>query len=110
MNRSLHRIIQKAFKAVASYKLLIVSSTSTKSQEMDYVVQEKFNLDGFTFRYLYDTETDTDSELEDDPKNYCFIPLVCWYMLCLSAFIFILFFYLQIEPEIEELVLESPAF
>merc|ERR1719445_2985060 len=62
VNRSLHRIVRKAFKAIASYKLFVPSVTTT---DIDYEIHDKFDRvrtadDGL---FLYDTESE---QSEDD--------------------------------------------
>merc|ERR1711997_185716 len=76
VNRSLHRIVRRAFKAIASFKVF-VPSVATK--HIEYEIHHTFQcirpVDDTLF--LYDTDSDDSS---DDEQRYrgqnCHIPLM----------------------------------
>lgn len=66
INKSFKRIFEKAFNIIGQYKLFIPSD---KTIEIDYEIQENFDII-HEFRlsndYLYDTESDTDCDNDDN--------------------------------------------
>ena len=80
INRSLHRILNRAFSVIASYKLFIPSA---KTQEMDYDIPERFEQieppqNGMALPFLYDTDSDDSDEdlFGCRMRGNCDIPLV----------------------------------
>jgi len=92
INRSLHRVLQRAFKAIGGYKLFVPSGPT---MEMDHDIPSRFEevccpQNGMAF--LYDTDSeDTEEDLfESQSLGNCSIPLI--------------------EDEAEEVMLQCPAF
>jgi len=94
INRSLHRVLQRAFKAIGGYKLFIPSGPT---EEMDHDIPERFEgvycpQNGMALSFLNDTDSeDTEEDLfECRLKGNCDIPLI--------------------EERAEEVMLECPIF
>ena len=87
INKSLQKLIQKAFNVIGEYKLFIPSGKTT---EIDYEIQENFDLIQepiMSNDYLYESDSD-DSYNDNDnmpfsfalPPQNCDIPLVKFYI------------------------------
>jgi len=93
IDRSLHRIVQKAFTAIGSFKLFVAAD---KTYQMDYDIPERFEEipcppHRMALPFLYDTDSDdTEDEVMAGNGDDIDIPMI--------------------DEEVEDMVLECPAF